>query len=111
QIADRGRNALTVLAYRYRGDIGPVLPWAILICAPRMAELFQRTQHGSNERRHASPFGTPDAYRTLLAMQFAVEVAVRFELAEIRQAGLPVPAVRTECFPLIVIGGGAAIGH
>ena len=111
EITNRGWDALTVRAYRDRTDVRAVFPWAVLVGLASMPVLLQRAEHRPHERRHALPSRALDSHGTLAAVARAAEVAIGFEFAKIGQAGKPVPAVGTECFPFVVVGGGATVGH
>ena len=86
---------------------------------PSRKSAFMSAMYGmparAHKRRSRAPAAAtdargdaPDRHRAVLAVQFAAEIKVRFELAEIRQHAVPTPAVGTRARPLVVIGRRAA---
>ncbi|MNI27140.1 hypothetical protein D3C73_808650 [compost metagenome] len=115
QVADRRGNALTLFADTNGADEHALLPWAVLVGLVRQPFSAQDLHHAFDEGRQAPGWRTPNPHRASAAMQRLVlrgtEIGVVFQLAKVRQARLPAPALRAQGLPFVIVGRRATVGH
>ena len=110
EIRHRARHAPVALVDRGRDRHDAVLPRAVLVRHERQPALLQHLGDRADEAGPVRHRIAADRDRAVLAVIRAVEIQIAFELAEVGQHRVPVPAGCAELLPAVVVGRRAAIG-